>query len=133
VGEFMDKRAELLGCSLTGKDGDSAPVTYPQSWCNALLELKPDALGRNEVEQPLPVLPDTASDALRQFGKVFTFGLADIEDVGRTEPDEYGLILGTDVLLGLCTLLPTNSDYRSKDADAALSFPDLPAKLIPCV
>ena len=26
VGEFMDKRAELLGCTLTGKDGDSAAV-----------------------------------------------------------------------------------------------------------
>jgi hypothetical protein len=52
VGEFMDKRAELLGCTLTGKDGDSPAVAHPQRWCDALLELKPNALGRDEVEQP---------------------------------------------------------------------------------
>ncbi len=56
VGEFMDKRAELLGCALTGEDGDAATVAHPQSWRDALFELKPDALGSNEVEQPFPVL-----------------------------------------------------------------------------
>ena len=86
VGEFMDKRAELVGCALTGKDGDSATVAHPQSWRDALFELKPDALGGNEVEQPLPVVSNIAGYALRKFGKVFAFGLADIEDEAERNP-----------------------------------------------
>jgi hypothetical protein len=64
VGEFMDKRAEFLGCTLTGKDGDSTAVAHSQRWRDALFELKPDALGGDEVEQPVPVLSDIARDSL---------------------------------------------------------------------
>jgi hypothetical protein len=90
-------------------------------------------LDDDEIDQPFPVLSDIARDALGQFGKLLAFGLRDIEDVGRAEPNQHGLILGADVLLGLCILLPPNSDHRCEDADAALSLPDLPAKLVPCV
>ena len=94
MGEFMDKCAELLGCALTGQDGDSAAVAHPQRWRDALFELKPDALGGNEFEQPLPVVSNIAGYALRKFGKVFAFGLGDIEDVGRTKPMRAGAKLG---------------------------------------
>ncbi len=92
----MDKRAELLGCTLTGEDSDSAAVAHPQRWRNALFELKPNALGGDKVVQPLPVLSDIASHVLGQLGKVFAFGLADIEDIGRTKTNQHGLILGAD-------------------------------------
>ena len=100
VRKFMDKRAELLSCTLTGKDGDSAAVAHPRRGRNAVFELKPDALGGDEVEQPLPVLPNIAGHTLGQLGKVCAFGLGDIEDIGGMEPDQYGLILSANVLLG---------------------------------
>jgi hypothetical protein len=127
----MDKRAELLGCALTGKDGDSTAVAHPQCWRDAFLELKPYALGGEEVEQPLAVLSDIASDALRQSWKLFAFGLRHIEDIGRAEPNQYSLILSADVFLGLFILLALYANDRSKDADAALSLLDLPTKLVP--
>jgi hypothetical protein len=41
------------------------------------------------------------------------------------------LILGADVLFCLGILLPANSDYRGKDADAALSLLHFATKLVP--
>ena len=75
--------------------------------------------------------PYIAGYALRQLGKVFAFGLGDIENIGRAEPNQCGLILGADILLGLCIFLPANADDRSKYADAALSLLYLAAKLVP--
>ncbi len=61
------------------------PVAHPQRWRDALFELKLDALGRNKVEQPFPVLPNISGYALGKLGKVFALGLGDIEHIGGTE------------------------------------------------
>ena len=78
VCELMDKGAELLGCALAGEDGDSTAVAHPQRWRDALFELKPDALGGDEVEQPFAVLSDIALYSFGKLGKICAVGLADI-------------------------------------------------------
>ncbi len=60
----MNKRAELLGCLLAGKDGDSAAVAHPECGRYAFLELNLDTLGGDEAEQPFAVFPDIAGHAL---------------------------------------------------------------------
>ena len=76
-----------------------------------------------------PTLPVTCSESA---GSYFPFGLRNIKDVGRAEPDQYSLVLSADVFLGLrhpsCA---PNSDQRSEDADSPLSLLDLAAKLVP--
>jgi hypothetical protein len=50
VREFVNKRAELFGFTLSGEDGDSASIAHPQGGSNVLLELKLDALGEDEID-----------------------------------------------------------------------------------
>jgi hypothetical protein len=45
----MDQSAELFRCGLAGKDGYFASVAHPQRGCDALVELKLDALRDDEV------------------------------------------------------------------------------------
>ena len=103
----------------------------PKRGGDALLELKLDALGDDEVDQAFAVLAYFALDALCEVGKLCAFGLAHIEDVDGTESDEYGLILLGDVLLGFAVLLLAGADHRGKDADALLPLHHLAAKLVP--
>src|ERR1700761_6877803 len=129
----MNQRAELFRCGLSGKNGDFASVAHPQSGCDALLELKLDALRDDEVDQPFAVLAYFTLYPLLQFGKLGSARLLHIEDMGRSESDQHRLILLGNILLGFAVLLPANADHRSEDAYALLAFVDPAAKLVPCV
>ena len=85
VREFMTKVLNSSAAACPGSRGDAAAVAHPQRGRDALFELKLDALGEGEVDQPLPVLADAALDPRGQFGELGTLGLRDIEDISRTE------------------------------------------------
>src|ERR1700722_2747504 len=59
------------------------------------------------------------------------FGLQNIEDIGRTEPNQYRRVLLGNVFLGFLILLPANANNRSEDADALLAFLYAAAKSFP--
>jgi hypothetical protein len=75
-------------------------IAHAQSRGDALAVLDGNALPFGKGEKPLAVPAHFAGDAVRQFGKLFAFGLGNIEDVSRTEADQYRLILLCDVLFG---------------------------------
>src|ERR1700721_84328 len=111
----MDKGAELFGCGLSGKDGDTASVAHAKCGGDALLELKLDTLRDQKVDEAFPVLAYFAFHPLREIGERCALGLGHIENVGRTKTDEYRLILLGDVLLGLAVLLLANPDLGSEN------------------
>ena len=94
--DFVNKGAELLRWSLAGKQNDLASVAHAQCRCDALLELKQDALRCDEVEQALHTLSHIATDTAGKLWKLQALSLRDIEDIHGTEADENGLILCAD-------------------------------------
>ena len=123
---------KFLGRRLARKKDDLAAVAHAQRGGDALVELKLDALQlMTKSTSRSRYSPALAGDALGEFGKLRAFGLAHIEDIGGAEPNQNGLILSADVLLGLFVLLAANADHGSKNADAVLALLDLAAKLVP--
>jgi hypothetical protein len=131
VRQFMHKGWELLGRRLAGKQGDLASVAHAKSGSDVLFELQRDAPSNDKIHKAVAVLSSAAGDAFGEFWKLRPFGLAYIEDIGGAEPNQNGLILCADVLLGFFALLPANPDYGSEDTDAVLTLLDLATKLVP--
>jgi hypothetical protein len=50
-------------------------------------------------DKAVAVLSGAAGDALGEFWKLLTFGLAHVEDISGAEPNQNGLVLSADVLL----------------------------------
>ncbi len=73
--ELVNKGAELLGGCLSGKNGNLAAVAHAQRGCNRFLELKLDALTRDEVDQALAVPADFAGGPRGELREVCAFGL----------------------------------------------------------
>ena len=82
------------------KQSDLASVAHAKGGTDALFELQRDALSDDKIHKAVAVLSGAAGDALGEFGKLFAFGLAHIEDIGGAESNQNGLILSSDVLLG---------------------------------
>jgi hypothetical protein len=87
----------------------------------------------HKIHKAVAVLSGIAGDALGELGKLRTFGLAHVEDIGGAEADQNGLILRADVLLGLFILFPAYANNGGQNADAVLALLDLSAKLVPRV
>src|SRR4051812_27261494 len=107
----MNPPAELFPCGLSREKSDFSAVAHPQSGCDALLELKLDALCDDEVDQPFAVLAYFTLYTLLQFGKLGSTRLLHIEYISRSESDQHRLILLGNVLLGFALLLPANADH----------------------
>lgn len=73
----MDERRKLFRLGLSGQQDNSAAVAHAHCRSDVLVELKRDALLRDEVDQPLAVL---SCIALHRgvLGKLCAFGLAQI-------------------------------------------------------
>jgi hypothetical protein len=131
VRQFVNERRKLLRCGLSRQNGNLPAVAHAQSGGDALFELQLDTLSDHKINQPLPVLAYAARDLFGQFGKFLAFGLAHVEHIRITEPNQHGLILSEDLLLGFFVLLAANANHGGEDADSALSLLDLAAKLVP--
>src|SRR5271168_4660925 len=121
MGEFMHERRKLLGLRLSGQQSDSAAVAHAESGCDVLTEDKLDALCLDERKQAIAILAHIAVD-LAHRRKFRAFGLAYIEDIGRTKPYQDGNILPGDVLLGLFLGFALHANDGGKDADAMLAL-----------
>ena len=62
------------GC-LSGKDGDLTAVAHAKGGGDAVLELKLDALGDGEIDEPFAVLANLPLGALGELRKLCAFGL----------------------------------------------------------
>lgn len=94
-----------------------------------------DTLGKDKLyrlpldkgDEAVAILAYITAD-LAQFRKLCTVSLRDIEDIGRTEANQYRLILLGDILVGLFLLLAANSDDGSEDTDTCLSSASVTAR-----
>ena len=113
------------------KQSDLASVAHAKGGGDALFELQRDALSNDKIHKAVAVLSGAAGDALGEFGKLFAFGLAHIEDMGSAESNQNGLILSADVFLGFLVLLPSNPDHGRENTNAAFTLFDFAPKLVP--
>ena len=58
------------------KQSNLASVAHAKGGCNALFEFQRDALSNDKIHKAVAVLSGAAGDALGEFGKLLTFGLA---------------------------------------------------------
>src|ERR1700722_15224185 len=101
---------------------------------NSLGEANLDALRFHEVEQSFAVSAHIAID-FGQWGKVFAFGLADIENIDGPESVQCPLTICCCVftrLLGRYILRASSSDHRGKNENAFFSPFNEAAKRVPC-
>src|SRR6202167_1243575 len=101
---------------------------------NSLGEAKLDALRFHELEQPFAVSAHVAID-FGQCGKVFAFGLTDIENVDGPESVQRPLTLGGCVLtwlVGRYVFRASSSDHRGENENALFSPFNEAAKRVPC-
>ena len=120
------------GC-LSGKNGNLAAVAHAKSGGDAVLELKLDTLRDGEVDEAFAVLAYVPLYPLGELRKLCTFGLRNVEHIGRAKADEDGCVDSCRVFaaLGFGVFLLAGADHRGEDADALLSFHNLAAKLVP--
>ena len=85
----------------------------------------------DERQQTVAVLAHVAAN-LAHGWKFRAVGLADIEDIGRTKPNQDRAVLFGDVLLGFFLRFARDANDGSEDADAFLAFLHPAAKLVPC-
>jgi hypothetical protein len=72
-------------------------------------------------DKAVAVLSGAAGDAVGEFWKLLTFGLAHVEDISGAEPNQNGLVLSADVLLGVLVLGHANrqvGDNEKGDHDS---------------
>src|SRR5580692_2508803 len=134
VSDLMDKRRELLGWLHPGKQLDLAAIRETFCGSNSLGEAKLDALGFHKLEQTFAVSGHVAID-FGQRGKVFAFGLTDIENVDGPEPVQRPLTLRCCVLtrlVGRYILHASSSDHRGENENAFFSPFNEAAKRVPC-
>ena len=81
-------------------------------------------------KQAVAILAHIACD-LAHLRKLCAFGLRNIEDVSIAEADEHRTVLFGDVLFGFFLWLPAYADDGRQNADTALAFLHLAAKLVP--
>ena len=133
VRQFMHKSREFFSGRLAGQSKAILrfSVAHAKGGGDAFFELQRDALSNDKIHEAVAVLPGTAGNALGEFGKLFAFRLAHIEDIGGAESYQNGLVLSADVLLGFLILLPANPDHGSENANAAFTLLDLAPELVP--
>src|ERR1700678_2927862 len=100
----MHQRSEGFGLRLTGQDGDASTVAHAERGCDLLGKDKLDALLLNERNEAVVVLANVAIDFAHR-GKLRTFGLAHVEDVGIAESNKNAGVLLGDAPLGFLVLL----------------------------
>src|ERR1700693_3235505 len=130
----MHKRGKLLGWLHSREQRDLAAMRETLRGSNALGKAKLDALRFHELKQTFAVSAHVAID-FGQRGKVFAFGLADIENVDGPETVQRPLTLGCCVLTrlgGRDILGASSSDHRGEDEDAFFSPFNEAAKRVPC-
>src|SRR5260370_4261723 len=126
----MHKRGERVGVRLAGQDGDASSVTHAERGRDVLGEDKLNAMTINERNRTVVILSHVAID-FAHCGKIDSFGLLHVEDIGIAEANkDAGVLLG-DVFLGLLIGLALDADDGSQNADALLSLFHAAAKLIP--
>ncbi|MGA2890711.1 MAG: hypothetical protein ABSE51_21990 [Terracidiphilus sp.] len=71
----MHQSCELFGLRLAGKQDDLAAVACALRRCNAFVELKPDALPLDKLEEPVALVAYFAGDLVIELRKVCALGL----------------------------------------------------------
>src|SRR5260370_22884188 len=92
VSDLMHERRELLGWLHPGKQLNLAAIRETFCGSDSFGETNLDALRFNELKQTFTVSAHVAID-FGQRGKVFAFGLADIENVDGPESVQRPLTL----------------------------------------
>ena len=87
--DLMHKRAELFGFGLTGQQRDPAAVAHAQRGRDVLRKGKLDPLPLYECEEAFTIFAYVAAD-FAYGGKLFAFGLRDIEHIGISESGSIG-------------------------------------------
>src|SRR5580658_8111140 len=134
VGDLMDKRGELLGWLHSREQGDLPAIRETLRRTNSFGETKLDALRFHELKQAFAVSAHVAID-LGQCGKVFAFGLADIENIDGPESVQRPMTLSCRVFtrfVGRNVLRAPSSDHRGENENAFFSPFDEAAKRVPC-
>src|SRR5579863_6119622 len=134
VSDLMHKRGEFLGWLHPRKQFDLAAIRETLCGSNFLGETNLDALRFNELKQTFAVSAHVAID-FGQRGKVFAFGLADIENVDGPETVQRPLTLCCCVLtrlVGRYILRASSSDHRGENENPSFSPFNEAAKRVPC-
>src|SRR5216683_4449301 len=128
--QLMHQSGEDFGLRLTGQNGDASAVAHAESGRDVLGIDKLNALTFDERQQTVMVLSHVAIDFAHR-GKLDTFCLLHIKDIGIAKANkDAGILLGN-VLLGLLIWLALDADDGSQNADTLLALLDAAAKLVP--
>src|SRR5579864_7232107 len=134
VSDLMHESGELLGWLHPGKQLDLAAIRETFCGSNFFRETNLDALRFDELKQAFAVSAHVAV-YFGQRGKVFAFGLADIENVDGPETVQRPLTLCGCVLarlVGRYILRASSSDHRGENENPFFSPFNEAAKRVPC-
>src|ERR1700721_4056575 len=129
----MYKRRELLGWLHPGQQLDLAAIRETFCGSNSFGETNLDALRFHELKQAFAVSAHVAID-FGQRGKVFAFGLTDVEHIHAPETVQRALsLIRVGILLRLLSLIlfAFVTDHRSENENAFFATPDEAAKRCP--
>ena len=131
--DLVHERAELLSGLHLGKQSDPAAIGHALGRRNVLGIVEGNSLCLDERHQPFAISCDIASH-FGELGKLFAFGLADIEDIHGAETVKPGLrfSLLSRFRCGLIWIRSSlASDHRSQDENPSFASANETAQRVP--